>query len=65
MISDLHMTAQGAVVGENDVIAHGAIVSDMTVSEKISAITDPRFAFWRRTPVRCYEFAERIFVADF
>jgi hypothetical protein len=64
MISHLHVAAQGAVVGENDVIAHGAIVPDVTVSEKISAITDPRFAFGRRSPVRCFEFAERIFVAD-
>ena len=45
------MTAQRAVVGENDVIAHGAIVPNMAVSEKIPAITDVRFAFARRTAV--------------
>ena len=65
MVSYLNVAAQCTVVGKNDVIAHSAIVPDMTVSEKISAITDPRFAFGRRTPVRCYEFAEGIFVADF
>src|SRR5439155_22950848 len=54
MISHLHMTAQGAVVRKNHVIAHGAIVPDMTVSEKISMIADPRFALGRRAAMCRY-----------
>ena len=46
-------------------IAHGAIVPDMTVSEKISAIADARFAFARRAAIDGDEFAKRVFVADF
>ena len=65
MISDLHVPAQGAVVGENNVIADGAVVSDMTVSEKISAIADSCFAFARRAAMCGYEFTKRIFIADF
>ena len=45
------MTAQRTVVGENDVIAHGAIVPNMAVSEKIPAIADVCFAFARGTAV--------------
>ena len=59
------MTAQRAVVGENDVIAHGAIVPNMAVSEKIPAITDECFAFARRTAMDCHEFTKRVFVANF
>jgi hypothetical protein len=59
------MTAQRTVVGENDVIAHGAIVPNMAVSEKVPAITDVRFAFARRTSVDRHEFAKRVFVANF
>src|SRR5207247_2465469 len=65
MVSYLHVAAQCAVVGKNDVIAHGAIVSDVTVSEKVSWIADWRFAFGRGAAVCRYEFAERVFVADF
>src|SRR5882724_13629401 len=65
MGSNLDVAAQCAVVGKNDVIAHGAIVSDVTVGEKISVIADSRFAFAGGAAVCCYEFAERVFVADF
>src|SRR5207249_974003 len=65
VISNTNVTAQCAVVGENDVIAHGAIVPDMTVSEIISAIANPCFALGRGAAVCGYEFAERVFVPNF
>src|SRR5690349_17121541 len=37
----------------------------MAVSEKISAISDARFAFAVRAAVYCYEFAKRVFIPDF
>ena len=46
-------------------VADGAIVSDMTVGEKISGVADPRLAFARRAAIHGDEFAKRVFVADF
>ena len=46
-------------------VAHAAIVADMTVREKISIIADPRFAFARCAPIYRNEFAKCVFVADF
>src|SRR5690348_5195648 len=37
----------------------------MAVSEKISATSNPRFAFAGRTAVYCYEFAKRVFIPNF
>ena len=65
VIPHLNVAAQCAVVRENDAITHGAIVADMTVSEKVSAIADPRLAFARRAAMSRYEFAKCVFVADF
>ena len=59
------MTAQRAVVGKDDVIAHGAIVPNMAVSEKVPVITDVCFAFTRGTAMDCHEFAKCVFVANF
>jgi len=65
MISDLNVPAQRAVIRKNDAVADGAIMTDMTVSEEVSAITNARFALARGAPMRCYEFAKCVFVADF
>src|SRR6266481_393400 len=46
-------------------IMNGALVPDMTVGQKISAIAHSRFAFTRCAPVCRYEFAKRVFIADF
>ena len=46
VIANLNVARQSAVIGKNDVIADIAIVSDMTVGEKISASC--RSAFCRR-----------------
>jgi hypothetical protein len=59
------VAAQCAVIGKDDVISNGAIMPNMTVSEKISAIADARFALAGRTAVYSYIFAKRVFVADF
>src|SRR5882724_9488699 len=48
----------------HDVVSNSAIVSDMTVREKISGVADPRLAFARRATVHGHEFAEGVFVAD-
>ena len=65
MVSHLDVAAQCTVVGKNDAISHGAIMPDVTVSEKVSAIADSRFAFARGAAVCRHEFSERVFVADF
>ena len=65
MISDLHVTAQCAVVGKNNLVSDGAIMSDVTVTEKISAIADARFAFAGGAAMRSREFAKCVFVANF
>src|SRR5437867_3854248 len=65
MISHLDVTAQRAVIGENDVVANRTIVPDVTVGQKISAITNPRFAFARGTAMRRHEFAKCVSVANF
>src|SRR5205823_13100891 len=65
MISYLTMAAQRAVIRKDTAVAHGAIMTDMTVSEKVSAIADSRFAFARCAAMRRHEFTKRVFVADF
>ena len=65
VVSNLNVSSQCAVVGENDVVADAAVVPDMTVCEKISAVADPRFAFARRAPIYRNEFSKRVFVANF
>src|SRR5258708_37323813 len=64
VVSNLNVSGQCAVVGENDVVANSAIVPDMTVREVISAVTDPRFTFACCAPIYRNEFAKRVFVAD-
>src|SRR6266536_6398567 len=64
VVSDLNVAGQCAVIRENDVIANSAIVSDMTVREKISGVADLRFTFARCAPIDRNEFAKRVFVAD-
>ena len=65
VVSHLNVTGQCAVIGKNYVVAHAAIVPDMAISEKISAVADSRFAFARCAAVYGHEFAKRVFVADF
>ena len=65
MISYLNVAAQRAVIRKDNAVAHGAIVTDMTVGEEVSAIADSRFALARCAAMRRYEFAKCIFVADF
>ena len=47
VIANLDVPGERAVVRKNDRIAHGAIVADVAVSEKISAIADACFAVAR------------------
>jgi hypothetical protein len=65
VVSDLNVAGQCAVVGENDMVANSAIVPNMTVSEKISGVADPRFALAGCAAVHGHEFAKRVFVSDF
>src|SRR5215471_7228138 len=65
IVSHLNVAGQCAVIRENDTVANGAIVSDMTVREKISGVADPRFALARCAPIYSNEFAKRVLVADF
>ena len=44
LIADLHMPGERAVVRKNDVVPNRAIVPDVAVGEKISAVADARFA---------------------
>ena len=59
------MAGERAVVGEDHCIAHRAIVADMAVGQKISAIADPRLSLGCRAAVDRDELAKGIFVADF
>ena len=44
VIADLHMAGKRAVVGENDLVADGAIVRDVAVGEEIATVADACFA---------------------
>ena len=44
MIADLNMAGQRPVIGENDRIADVAIVRDVAVGEKVSAVAHSCFA---------------------
>src|SRR5437867_457171 len=58
------MTGERAVVGKDNFVAHRAVVPDMTVSQKISAATDPRFTLTCGATINGNEFAKRVFVAN-
>ena len=47
VVADLHMAGERSVVRKNDFIADGAIVPDVAVGEKISAVADACFSFAR------------------
>src|SRR5438094_10554321 len=59
------MPGESAIVREDHRIADRAIVADVTVSEKISAIANARFAIAFGAAIDRAKFAERIFVANF
>src|SRR6266699_3221820 len=65
VIAHLNMPGESAIVREHHRIADCAIVADVTVSEKISAIANARFAIAFGAAIDRAKFAERIFVANF
>ena len=65
MVADLHVSGQGAVVGEDDAIADDAVVRDVRVGEKVSPAADDRFRAGQGAAVHRAEFAEGVAVADF
>ena len=64
VVAHLHMAGERPVIRENHPIADGAIVTDVTVGEKIPPAAHPRLAFRRRAPVHGAKFAERILIPD-
>ena len=65
MIADLDVAGQGSVIGKHDRVANLAIVADVAVGKKISAVTDAGLARTGRAAINGYEFRERILVAGF
>ena len=65
VVADLHMTRECSIVRKHDIVSDRAIVADVTVSQKISAITDARSSLARRAAIHGNEFAKSISVADF
>ena len=65
IVANFDMAGQRSIVGKDDFVSNPAIVSNVAVSEKISAAADLRFSFSRGAAVDRDEFAERVFVADF
>jgi hypothetical protein len=65
VVANLDMSGECPVVRKNDCVPNHAIVSDMAVSEKVSAIADAGFARASRAAIYRDEFPKRILVADF
>lgn len=65
VILDDDVAGQSAVVGKNDVMAHGAIMGDVGIGQKIPVIADDRFASRGGPAVYRAEFPKGIMAADF
>src|SRR3981081_4532149 len=64
VVAHFYVTSECPVIGKNNFVAHGAIVANMTVGQKISAITDARFAVARCAAIDRDKFAKGILIAD-
>lgn len=64
MVCHFHMSGEGAVVGENHVIANLAVVGNVRVSEKEIVRTDPGGGFRGGAPVDGGVFPENIAVPN-
>ena len=64
VIAHLDVARERTVVRKHHRVADVAIVPDMAVGQKISAMTDPRFAFGGGAAIDGNEFAKCILVAD-
>jgi hypothetical protein len=64
MIAYLDMSGQRAIIRKNDRIAHGAVMSDVAVGQKIAAISHLCFTFCRGAPIDGGELAKAIVISD-
>ena len=64
IIADRNMTGKGTVIRENNVIAHHAVMSDVTIGEEISVASDDRIRPWSGAPVDGTKFPKGISLAD-
>src|SRR5207248_7642978 len=65
VIAHLNVAREGAVVRKHHLVPDVAIVANMAVGEKISAMPNPRLAIRRRAAGDGDEFPKRVLVADF
>ena len=65
MIVDPNVAGQRAVVGKDNRISHNAIVPDVAIGEKISAVGNLCLAIAVRAAIHGHKFAKSIFIADF
>ena len=65
VVADLDVTRKRAIVGKDNFVANRAVVTNVTVGEKISAAADSRLAIAFCAAVNGHEFAKSVFVTDF
>src|SRR5579864_3552224 len=65
VVANLHMAGERSVVGENNFISNGAIMTDVAVGQKIPAATDASFTIAFCAPIYGHEFTKGVFIADF
>ncbi len=64
VVSDLHMARDGSIVGKDHPVAHGAVVGDVTVCQKIPLVADFGGGTGRGSPVHRHKFPEGVAVAN-
>ena len=65
MVANKDVPCKGPIVREHYRVAHFAIMPNMAVGKEVPAIPDACFACARGTSIDGYEFAKRVFLADF
>ena len=65
IVADLNVTSECSVVGEDDFVSDSAIVTNVAISQKNSAIPHPRFSFARSAAIHRHEFTKRVLVSNF
>src|SRR5207302_6893902 len=65
VVANLDVAGERPVIRKDNFVSNRAIVTDVTVGEKISATADLGLAVAFRASIHGHEFAKCIFVADF
>src|ERR1044071_5649517 len=65
VVPNFDVTGESSIIRKHDRVTDLAIMTDVTVSEEISGVTDPCLACSGRAAINGNEFPEAVFLANF